>query len=96
MFRQTWLPNKWYHPHIPHRPHLHHHPGSHLLFPTRRTTTPTPNMPTPPPTPATTTPRGTMMPTRRRTRAADRAHRIKTERALNTAHVAERNMPPPF
>jgi hypothetical protein len=44
-----------------------------------------------------------MMPRRRRTRAADRARRIKEERALNAAciaapavHVrAERNRPPP-
>jgi hypothetical protein len=40
--------------------------------------------------------RGVMMPRRRRTRAADRARRILEERALNDAHVAERNRPPPF
>lgn len=40
--------------------------------------------------------RGVMMPSRRRTRAADRAYRITCERALNDAHVAERNKPPPF
>jgi hypothetical protein len=37
-----------------------------------------------------------MMPTRRRTREQDRAARIDAERALNDAHVAERNIPPPF
>jgi hypothetical protein len=40
--------------------------------------------------------RGVMMPVRRRTRAQDRARRIDVERALNAAHVAERNRPPPF
>lgn len=40
--------------------------------------------------------RGLMMPTRRRTREAQRAYRIKCERALNDAHVAERNRPPPY
>jgi len=40
--------------------------------------------------------RGLMMPKRRRTRAQDRDHRIDAERALNAAHVAERNKPPPF
>jgi hypothetical protein len=37
-----------------------------------------------------------MMPRRRRTREQDRAYRIDAERALNDAHVAERNKPPPF
>jgi hypothetical protein len=40
--------------------------------------------------------RGLMMPTRRRTREQDRAHRIDAERALNADRVAERNQPPPF
>lgn len=40
--------------------------------------------------------RGLMMPTRRRSRSADRAYRIRCERALNDVHVAERNRPPPF
>jgi hypothetical protein len=40
--------------------------------------------------------RGLLMPKRRRTREQDRAHRIDAERALNAAHVAERNLPPPF
>jgi hypothetical protein len=37
-----------------------------------------------------------MMPTRRRTRAQNRAYRINAGRALNADHVAERNQPPPF
>jgi hypothetical protein len=37
-----------------------------------------------------------MTPSRRRTRAQDRIARIEGERALNAAHVAERNKPPPF
>ncbi len=37
-----------------------------------------------------------MMPTRKRTRTQARADRITTERALNDAHLAERNKPPPF
>ena len=40
--------------------------------------------------------RGIMMPKRRRTREQERAYRIDAERALNAAHVAERNNPPPF
>ncbi|OBA64075.1 hypothetical protein A5647_03155 [Mycobacterium sp. 1100029.7] len=40
--------------------------------------------------------RGVMMPKRRRTREQQRCQRINAERALNTAHVAERNEPPPF
>jgi hypothetical protein len=37
-----------------------------------------------------------MMPKRQRTREQDRVQRINAERALNDAHVAERNEPPPF
>lgn len=40
--------------------------------------------------------RALMMPTRRRTRSAERGYRIACERRLNDAHVAERNKPPPF
>ncbi len=68
-------------------------PGAVLLFPHHSWTT------GPPPTtghPPTAPGRGLMMPTRRRPRALERAQRIRTERALNDAHVAERNMPPPF
>ncbi|OBI35698.1 hypothetical protein A5709_01340 [Mycobacterium sp. E1386] len=39
---------------------------------------------------------GVMMPKRRRTRHQDRARRVNAERALNAAHIAERNQPPPF
>lgn len=69
------------------------YPGSRLLFPQWDTATgELPDMPAP----DRCAERGLMMPTRRRTRAADRAHRIRRERALNDAHVAERNQPPPF
>jgi hypothetical protein len=37
-----------------------------------------------------------MMPERKRTRAQARADRIRAERALNDAHVAERNTLPPY
>jgi hypothetical protein len=39
---------------------------------------------------------GVMMARRRRTREQYRAYRIDAERALNEAHVAERNKPPQF
>ncbi|EHB53715.1 protein of unknown function DUF222 [Mycolicibacterium rhodesiae JS60] len=67
-------------------------PGSRLLLPQWSTTTATLPAPVgkPPPT------IGIMMPTRRKTRAAQRAYRIAAERKLNDAHVAERNKPPPF
>ena len=70
-------------------------PGSRLFFPAWDPTT---AMLTPIPAggeehlPA----RGIMMPTRRRTRAADRAFRIRCERAHNDLLVADRNRPPPF
>lgn len=68
-------------------------PGSRLLFPLWDSATPqltvchagTPGAY-----------RGVMMPTRRRTRTADRAYRTACERALNDARVAERTEPPPF
>jgi len=70
------------------------HPGSRIFFPKWNCAAPNPPPPT---TPATTAnSRGLMMPTRRRTRTADVAHRIRTERALNDTRVAERNKPPPF
>ena len=70
------------------------HPGSRVLFPHWNVTTAT--LP-PPPTPTDAShARTLMMPTRRRTRAQDRAYRITCERALNDAYVAERNRPPPF
>lgn len=69
-------------------------PGSRIFFPAWNTTTaelPHTLSPT-----TTIGDRGVMMPQRRRTRAAERVHRITCERALNDAHVAERNRPPPF
>jgi hypothetical protein len=37
-----------------------------------------------------------MMPVRKRSRAEARADRVRSERRLNDAYVAERNRPPPF
>jgi hypothetical protein len=70
------------------------HPGSRLLFPSL--CWPTGELPTAPTGTRPLGDRGIMMPTRRRTREQDRARRIDAERALNAAHVAERNIPPPF
>jgi hypothetical protein len=68
-------------------------PGSRLFFPTWDPTTagliPAVNGEHRPA-------RGIMMPIRRRSRAAERAFRIKCERARNDALVSERNRPPPF
>ncbi|BBY08852.1 HNH endonuclease signature motif containing protein [Mycobacterium noviomagense] len=69
------------------------HPGSRLLFPTL--CLPTGELPAAP-TVQLLAHRGLMMPVRRRTREQDRARRIDAERALNDAHIAERNQPPPF
>ena len=69
-------------------------PGSRLLFPQWNTTTAA--LPDPPESLAQRSGRGLMMPVRRRTRAADRARRIRAERVLNNDYVAERNRPPPF
>ncbi|BBX64769.1 hypothetical protein MSAS_39430 [Mycobacterium saskatchewanense] len=55
------------------------HPGSRLLFPAL--CLPTGALPTPTITPERSAHRALMMPTRRRTRAQDRARRIDTERA---------------
>jgi hypothetical protein len=67
-------------------------PGSSLFFPTWAITTPAP--------PGRSAAPGEycslMMPTRKRSRAKARADRVKSERALNDAYIAERNMPPPF
>ncbi len=68
-------------------------PGSRLLFPLWDSTT---RRLMARPETAPRTHHGVMMPIRRRTRAADRVYRIACERALNDAHVAERNRPPPF
>lgn len=70
------------------------YPGSRMLF--SHWNTDTGAAPVPGAAPTRTGDRGLMMPTRRRTRAADRAYRIRRERALNDARVAERNRPPPF
>jgi hypothetical protein len=69
-------------------------PGSRIFFPSWDSTTA--GLPPPPARAAGTATKGLMMPTRRRTRAADRARRIREHRALNDAYVAERNRPPPF
>jgi hypothetical protein len=69
------------------------HPGSRLLFPTLCK----PTAPVSAPAVVAVEPnRGQMMPRRTNTRAQDRAKRIKAERQLNDAYVAERNKPPPF
>jgi len=73
-------------------------PGSRLLLPMLCVPTgelpPAPTLIRPPGDPSGD--RGLMMPKRRRTRKQDRMCRINAERALNAAHVAERNQPPPF
>jgi hypothetical protein len=69
-------------------------PGSRLLFPAL--CRPTAELPSATRDDRPPGARGVMMPIRRRTRAQDRAHRIDAERALNAAHVAERNQPSPF
>jgi hypothetical protein len=69
-------------------------PGSRLLFP--RLCLPTGELSTAPTVERSPGDRGIMMPRRRRSREQDRAYRIDAERALNTAHIAERNQPPPF
>jgi hypothetical protein len=69
-------------------------PGSRLLFPTLCLSTG--ELPTAPKANGPLSDRAVMMPKRRRTREQDRAYRINAERALNAAHVAERNQPPPF
>ncbi|BBX23797.1 hypothetical protein MTER_32080 [Mycolicibacter terrae] len=58
-------------------------PGSTLLFPTLCMPTGTPPPTTPPVPPSAG--RSLMMPTRKRTRIQNRAHRINSERALNKA-----------
>jgi hypothetical protein len=74
------------------------HPGSRLLLSTWHASTTAPSALTRTPAAAVLTfgNRGAMMPQRRRTRAAETARRIRAERALNEALVAERNKPPPF
>jgi hypothetical protein len=67
-------------------------PGSSLFFPTWAISTPAP--PGSPTEPGEY--RALMMPARKRSRAKARADRVKSERALNDADIAERNRPPPF
>jgi hypothetical protein len=69
-------------------------PGSRLLMPAL--CVPTGELPAAPTAGPPNIGRGLMMPKRRRTREQDRIQRINAERALNDAHVAERNEPPPF
>jgi len=67
-------------------------PGGALFFP--QLATPTETLTTPVPPPENSPGRTLMMPTRKRTRAAERAARINTERGLNQARWAAN--PPPF
>jgi hypothetical protein len=68
-------------------------PTSRLLFPTVNTT----SAPIPPGKPTPRAPdKSAKMPKRKRTKAKDRAYRIAAERALNDAHVAEREQRPEF
>jgi Domain of unknown function (DUF222) len=69
-------------------------PGSRLFFPSL--CAPTGELPSAATVDREPDERGVMMPRRRRTREQDRTYRIDAERALNDAHVAERNQPPPF
>ena len=68
-------------------------PGSRVLFGGWDTTT-APLSPWP--APEESPDRVRRMPLRRRTRAIEQACRVRRERALNDARVAERNRPPPF
>lgn len=70
------------------------YPGSRPLFPAL--CSPTGEVPPDPAAQPPVAPRGVMTPKRRRTREQDRVYRINAERALNDAHVAARNRPPPF
>ncbi len=70
------------------------HPGSRLLFPSLCRSTG--ELATPPTIQPDSGCRGLMMPLRKRTREQDRTRRIDAARALNDAHIAERNKPPPF
>ncbi|HYZ67348.1 MAG TPA: DUF222 domain-containing protein, partial [Mycobacterium sp.] len=71
-------------------------PGSAAQFPTLCQPSATLWPPGHEPTVPTSDGRGAMMPTRRRTRADNRARRIQAERKLNDDYLAERNKPPPF
>jgi hypothetical protein len=69
-------------------------PGSRLVLPTL--CLPTGELPSAPTLMRSPGERALMMPKRHRTRDQDRSYRINAERALNAAHVAARNQPPPF
>jgi hypothetical protein len=69
-------------------------PGSALLFPTVSTTSAPIDTPAPAPTSADKI--NTMPNRRKRNRAKTISYRIKAERVLNDAYVAEHNKPPPF
>jgi hypothetical protein len=69
-------------------------PGSRLLIPAL--CVPTGDLPAAPTAGPPSKDRCLMMPKRQRTREQDRIQRINAERALNDAHVAYRNEPPPF
>lgn len=69
-------------------------PGSRLLFPHWDSTIA--DLPAPTSPGASSPGRGLNMPRRRRSRVRERASRIRRERLLNAAHVAERTRPPPF
>jgi hypothetical protein len=71
------------------------HPGSRIMFPAL--CIPTGGLVIPGPSPRQDTDREIAMTAfRRRTRAQQRAARIEAERALNDAHVADVEEPPPF
>jgi hypothetical protein len=70
------------------------HPGSRALFPDWNTTT-APLPPSAAPSTLTTTSRGLMIPSRARSRAAERAARIEAERARNIKADNDSD-PPPF
>ena len=77
-------------------------PGSWALFPDWNTTTADvmssykPPQSVEPPQPVDPQGRGLQMPRRKRRRVIEEACRIRAERALNDAYVAERNKPPPY
>lgn len=71
-------------------------PGSRLFFPTWNTTTAALNIPAPSTPNQPSPPAELAIPTRTRSRLAERTRRVRRERALNNDRVAERNTAPPF